>query len=253
MFLRAADAASDPAHRRGRGEAARRQGGARGAGADRLVHHRGAQSRADRRRRVRTGALPDRSRQPPGRKTKSPRIVEDDVRAVVRAGRLVQHTPVKRPRPARSREDASAWACCTTRAASSRSKRWRFAPRRRARAGFASTTPRARWPSDSVFNATSVLRAVTGLDPTTSTCTSTSSAAETSTVRRPAWRSFSRSTPPLTKTRAAAGRRGHRRAVDSRQGARRRRRRREALRRAPSRHEDRAWFRRRTRARLTRG
>ena len=79
------------------------------------------------------------------------------MRAVVQTSRLVRHSCVKGARRARSAR-ALVWACCTTWAASSRSRRWRFPPRKgKGTIRFNDTA--GSMAKDSVFNATSVLRA----------------------------------------------------------------------------------------------
>ena len=96
-------------------------------------------------------------------KTKSPRIVEDDVRAVVRAGRLVQHTLVKgRAR----REVGKSFGLGVLHHLGSiieiEAVAFRAAQAGKGRIRFNDTA--GTMAKDSVFNATSVLRAVTGID-----------------------------------------------------------------------------------------
>ena len=131
---------------------------------------------------------------------KNPTITEDDVQAVVQTSRLVQHTLVK-ARNARDRQDVRARRAAAIIGRSSRSKRSRFRPRRPARARCASTIPPARWPRIGVQRDERRCARSPGSTLRISTCTSTSSAAETSTVRRPGSRSFSRSIRRYAKHR----------------------------------------------------
>jgi ATP-dependent Lon protease len=96
-------------------------------------------------------------------KAKSPRIVEDDVRAVVRAGRLVQHTLVKgRAR----REVGKSFGLGVLHHLGSiieiEAVAFRAAQPGKGRIRFNDTA--GTMAKDSVFNATSVLRAVAGID-----------------------------------------------------------------------------------------
>ena len=171
-------------------------------------------------------------------KTKSPRIVEDDVRAVVRAGPAGAAHAGEGPRPARGGEELRPGRAAP------------FGQHHRDRSGGVSRRAGGQGPDS--------LQRHRGHDGQGLGVQRDERFARRDRHRhqrlRPAHQhrrrrehrrsvgrpcDLSRALLRRHQDGAAAGRRGHRRAVDSRQGARRRRRRREALRRAPSRHEDR--------------
>ena len=86
------------------------------------------------------------------------------MRAVVQTSRLVRaYARCARARRARSARP-SAWACCTIWAASSRSRPSRFPRRKPGKGTIRFNDTAGSMAKDSVFNATSVLRAVTGID-----------------------------------------------------------------------------------------
>ncbi len=157
---------------------------------------------------------------------------EDDVTRRARRPARRAHAGEGRARRERSAR-RSASACCTTSAASSRSRRSRFPRPERAKGRCASTIPPGRWPRTRFSMRPPCCARSTGID------IARLRSAHQHRRRRQHRRTVGRARDlPRTvlgadEDAAAAGRRGDRRSLDSRQGARRRRHRRETLCGAP--------------------
>ena len=246
IFFAPLTQASSRLDRAGRDQAPGREGRARRSAADRVVHDRRAQGGADRRRRLRSGALSRRSR----RRSETRRIRRSPKTTCAPSCRRAGSCRTRwcaRARRARSAR-RSAWACTTISAASSKSKRSRFPASQAGKGTIRFNDTAGSMAKDSVFNATSVLRAQAGIDVADFDLHINVVGGGNIDGPSAGLAIFLALYSAIDEDAVAARRCDHRRALDPRQSARRRRRRRETLCGAAGRHARDAACRRRMRA-----